>query len=123
MKHALLATAALLALAGTAHAADPYASWYGNTLTITGSDGSKLTVFVNADMSYEQHFANGAVEKGTYAWKDASTACYTQVDPAPSSPDKATNCFPDQVAHNVGDTWTTQMPDGKTYSLTLTAGR
>jgi opacity protein-like surface antigen len=122
MKRILIAGAAFLALAGAAQAADPYANFYGNTVNITGSDGTKVTSYVNADMTWEQHAPAGVV-KGTYAWKDATTACFTQTDPAPKSADGATVCLPNQTAHNVGDSWTVAGGDGKPVTVSLTAGR
>lgn len=123
MQRIILAAAALVASTGFAQAGDMYANLYGNTLTITGADGAKSTVFINQDMSWEQHLAGGTILKGTYAWKDPQTACFTVVTPQPKSSDQATNCFPAQAAHNVGDTWTMNGSDGKTATLTITAGR
>lgn len=123
MTRILLAGAALLAMVGVAQAADPYAGMYGNTVTISASDGAKLTIFINQDMTWERHDANGSVAKGTYAWKDATTACFTQTDPAPKSAGQEPACFPNQMAHNVGDSWTVQGMDGKPSTLALTAGR
>jgi hypothetical protein len=123
MKRILLAGAALLALSGTALAADAYANFYGNTVSITGSDGSKVTSFVNQDMTWEQHWANGMVTKGTYAWKDATTACFTQTDPAPKSADQGPVCLQNQAAHNVGDSWSVAGADGKPVTVSLTSGR
>lgn len=123
MKRVLLAAAALVALASVAQAADPFASMYGNTVTITGADGTKVTSFVNQDMTWEQHMPDGMTVKGTYAWKDASTACFTQTDPAPKSPDQETVCLPNQTAHNVGDSWSVPGRDGKPVTVVITAGR
>jgi hypothetical protein len=122
MKRIALAAAALLASVGFAQA-DPYSSFYGNSLTITAPDGSKTVAYVNADMTWETHLPNNAVGKGTYVWKDAQTACFTQADPAPKSADMAVTCFPAQTDHKVGDTWSTTDSSGKTTSLSLTAGR
>ncbi|HKD23195.1 MAG TPA: hypothetical protein VKB71_14355 [Rhizomicrobium sp.] len=122
MKSILLAGAALLAMAGVAQA-DPYAAMYGNTVTITGSDGMKLVTYVNQDMTWEQHNANGTVMKGTYAWKDATTACFTTTDPAPKTPSQTPMCLPNQVAHNVGDSWTVAGGDGKPVTVAISAGR
>jgi hypothetical protein len=83
----------------------------------------KSTVFINQDMSWENHLGNGTVLKGTYAWKDAQTACFTQATPPPKTPDQATTCFNAQATHNVGDSWTMNGPDGKTSTLSITAGR
>jgi len=122
MTRILLAGAAFFALTSVALAADPYQSMYGNTLTITGSDGTKVTTFVNQDMTWEQHNPNGMVVKGTYVWKDATTACFTQTDPAPQA-NAQPLCLPNQMAHNVGDTWSVSGMDGKPVTVTITAGR
>lgn len=123
MRHILLAGAALLALCGAAQATDAYASFYGNTVTTTGANGAKVISYVNADMTWEQHRPDGTVIKGTYTWKDATTACFTQTDPAPKSPDQAGQCLANQTAHNVGDTWSVAGMDGKPVTVSLTAGR
>jgi len=122
MTRILLAGAAFFALTSMAQAADPYQSMYGNTTTITTSDGTKVMSFVNPDMTWEQHGPNGMVVKGTYAWKDATTACFTQTDPAPA-PNAQPLCLPNQAAHNVGETWTVAGMDGKPVTVTITAGR
>ncbi|HTW36626.1 MAG TPA: hypothetical protein VMD53_18555 [Rhizomicrobium sp.] len=122
MTRILLAGAAFFALTSMAQAGDPYQSMYGNTVTITGSDGAKVTTFVNQDMTYEQHGPNGTVVKGTYVWKDATTACFTQTDPAPAG-NAQPLCLQNQMAHGVGDTWTVNGMDGKPVTVTITAGR
>jgi len=123
MKRVLLFAAAFVFAGGTAMAGDIYANLYGNTVTITGSDGAKLTTYVNQDLTWENHMSGSTTAKGTYYWKDATTACFTRVDPAPKSPDQATVCLPNQTAHNVGETWTVSGADGKPVTITLTAGR
>jgi hypothetical protein len=122
MQRILLAIGALTVSAGLAHA-DPYAAMYGNSVAITGSDGMKSTVYINQDMSWEQHNSDGSVVKGTYAWKDDQTACFTAVTPPPKDASKATTCFGSQSAHQVGDTWTMNGSDGKPATLSITAGR
>lgn len=122
MTRLFLATAAVV-LAGGAAYADPFASMYGNTLSITSADGSKSAVYINQDMSWEQHLAGGQVLKGTYAWKDAQTACFTVTDPPPKDPGTATNCYGPQSDHKVGDSWTLNDAAGKPSALALTAGR
>jgi hypothetical protein len=122
MKRFVLVAAAVLMSAGVAHA-DPFAGMYGNTVTITGSDGTKSTAYVNADMTWEQHMAGGAVMKGTYTWKDAGTVCFTLTDPAPKSGDMAPNCSPVSGDHKAGDTWTETSPKGQTMTYSVTAGR
>jgi hypothetical protein len=121
MKRILLAAAAFVATS-TAAQADPFAVAYGNTVTQTLPDGTKITVYVNPDMTWQQTVA-GHVTKGTYAWKDATHACFTVTDPLPADPSKATGCNEIQGDHKVGDTWTEQTPDGKSITMTITPGR
>jgi hypothetical protein len=121
MKRFALAAAAVLMSAGIAHA-DPFAGMYGNTVAITAPDGTKSTAYVNADMTWEQHTANGAVMKGTYAWKDAGTVCFTLTDPAPK-PGDAPSCSPVSGDHKAGDTWTETGPSGQALTYAVTAGR
>jgi hypothetical protein len=104
MTRILLAGAAFFALTSMAQAADPYQSMYGNTTT------------------WEQHGPNGMVVKGTYAWKDATTACFTQTDPAPQAGAQPL-CLQNQGMHNVGETWTVAGMDGKPVTVSITAGR
>ena len=104
-------------------AADPLSGAFGNTLTRTLPDGTKMIVYVNADQTWEQR-TGATVIKGTYAWKDATNVCFTLTDPTPADPAKATNCFVAKDEHKVGDTWTDPMPDGKgVITNVLTAGR
>lgn len=122
MTRILLAGAAFFALTSMAQAADPYQSMYGNTVTITAPDGMKIVSLVNQDMTWEQHGPNGMVVKGTYAWKDATTACFTQTDPAPQA-GATPACLANQATHNVGETWTVPGMDGKPVTVAITAGR
>jgi hypothetical protein len=121
MKRFILAAVAVVALS-TAAQADPFAVAYGNTVTQTLPDGTKIVIFVNADMTWQQTVA-WHVTKGTYAWKDATHVCFTVTDPAPADPTKATGCNEIKGDHKVGDTWTEQTPDGKTITMAITAGR
>ena len=117
----ILAAASVLALT-TAALADPFAAVYGNTVTQTLPDGNKMTIYINADKTWEQHVGN-ATYKGIYAWKDDSHACFTVTDPAPANPATATTCHEIKDTHNVGDTWTQTLPDGRQMTLSITAGR
>jgi hypothetical protein len=119
MKHMILAATALL-LSAAAAQADPFATMYGNTVTITDASGKSMA-YVNQDMTWEQHMSDGKVMKGTYAWKDDHTACFTMTDPAPK-PDAAPNCTKIDD-HKVGDTWDEKDSKGQTTSYALTAGR
>jgi hypothetical protein len=121
MKRFFLAAAAVVALSTAAHA-DPFAVAYGNTVTQTLPDGTKIIIYVNPDMSWQQT-AGGHVTKGTYAWKDPTHVCFTVTDPAPVDPSKATGCNEIKGDHKVGDTWTEQTPDGRTITMAISAGR
>jgi hypothetical protein len=122
MKSFLLAAAAAILLSTAAHA-DPFATAYGNTVTQTGPDGSKVVMYVNADGTWERHTADGKIMKGTFAWKDDHTACFTLTDPAPPAGQPASGCNEIKGTHAVGDSWTDTDPKGNVYTMTLTAGR
>jgi len=115
--------ATTMILAATSVHADPLEGIYGNTATSTGPNGKTTTYYFNRDGSFENHFPSGHVIKGTFAWKDATTVCFTVTDPPPAKGESATNCrqFPD--AHKVGDTWIEKDSDGVPYTNTIVAGR
>ena len=123
MKRIALLAIAFLASIGCAFA-DPYTSLYGNTLKITGANGSSSSMYVNSDLTYEVHTAGGAVLKGTYTWKDPTTACFTQTDPPPANSAQATQCYYQQSPHVVGDSWSAVGADGKPVAgMAIVAGR
>jgi hypothetical protein len=86
-------------------------------------NGKTTIIYVNADKTWEQH-ADGKVTKGTYAWKDDKTACFTVTDPAPADPSKAMMCNTVEGDHKVGDSWTETLPNNAgTIAMSITAGR
>jgi major membrane immunogen (membrane-anchored lipoprotein) len=120
---ALAAMAAVMTVSA-AQAKDLFAVAYGNTVTQTMPNGTKLEIYVNKDHSWEQKMPDGKMIKGTYMWKDAHTACFTVTDPAPKDASKATNCNTIKGEHKVGESWTEEMPNhGGKISMTITAGR
>lgn len=122
MKNLFLAASAI-AMLTTAANADPFATAYGNTLTTTAPGGAKIVSYVNADSTWERHLPDGTVLKGTYAWKDAQTVCFTVTDPAPKPGEQSSGCRPIVGTHAVGDTWTETDQKGNSYTTTLSAGR
>ncbi|HEY0300255.1 MAG TPA: hypothetical protein VGC36_02915 [Rhizomicrobium sp.] len=122
MKRIILAAAAAALLSTGAQAADLFAAAYGNTVTQTFPDGTKIVIFVNPDATWQQTIGDKTA-KGTYAWKDAANVCFTVTDPAPADPAKATICNEIKGDHKVGETWTETTPDGKAITMTITAGR
>ena len=122
MKRIALGLAAVVLSTAAAQADDLFAVAYGNTVTQV-YNGKTTTIYVNPDKTWEQH-ADGKVVKGTYAWKDDKTACFTVTDPAPTDPSKATNCNTIEGNHKVGDSWNETLPDNKgTIAMSITAGR
>ena len=118
----ILLTGVALALSLSVANADPMSGMYGNTLKMTGADGKSSTVYVNQDMSWEQHMADASTIKGTWMWQDATTACFTQTDPAPK-PDMKPYCTVINP-HNAGDSWDAKDAQGKVMmSYSLSAGR
>ncbi|MGH6871803.1 MAG: hypothetical protein ACREHE_09870 [Rhizomicrobium sp.] len=123
-RFAAAAASVCLAAFATSASADPFAAAYGNTVTQTLPDGKKMVIYVNQDGTWEQHMADGTVVKGTFAWKDATHACFTQTDPAPKDPAHATGCNEIKGDHKVGDTWTEAMGNNQgNITMSITAGR
>lgn len=121
MKRIILAAAATLVVSTAALAGDPFAVAYGNTVTQTLSNGTKIVVYVNADKTWQQMMGDKTT-KGTYAWQDATHVCFTMTDPEPADPSKATFCNEIKGDHKVGDTWTETTPQG-TITMAISAGR
>ena len=122
MKRFMLAGCALMALAGVAFAqdADPMTPRYGNTLVVKDAKGLEARMFYNADHSWSGTMMDGAAMKGTWELKDGKL-CNTQTDPAPAADMPNPRCR-DFVAHNVGDTWTINTPNGE-MTATIVQGR
>lgn len=110
MKRILLASAVLALSAGVA-LADNLAGYYGNTVVQTMPDGKVVKSKVNADKTYTSVQPDGSATKGTWSWKDDTTACFMQTEPAPAA-GQAPVCYPIDP-HKVGDNWTAKTPDGK----------
>ena len=113
----------VLVLTLAAASADPFEGLYGNTVTSTSPSGKVYIYYFNSDGTFENHYPSGRVIKGTYAWKDAQTACFTVTDPAPAPGEPATNCRPFTETHHVGDSWTETDSDGVTFTNRITPGR
>ena len=122
MKYKLLGAVAAVLVVSTAAQADRFSVAYGNTVTQTLPNGTKMITYINPDKTWEQHVGNH-VTKGTYMWKDDTHACFTVSDPAPADPSKATNCSEIKGDHKVGDTWTEPMQNGQPITISITAGR
>jgi len=118
MKLSMIAAAVFVA---TAAHADPFANFYGNTVTSMMPTGEKMTYFINRDGTFESHFADGRIVKGNYTRKDSQTACFLPTrPPAPAGTKPVCRSYP--VTHRVGDTWTEEA-NGTTVTDTLTPGR
>lgn len=93
--------------------ADTIDNFFGNTLTATGPDGTARMLF-NADGTFEIVQASGQTIPGTWT-RQGSQICTTlggQEQP----------CH-DYGDHNVGDTWSADLPNGQTATFSLVAGR
>lgn len=102
---------ALVAFSGAA-LADPFASFYGNTVKVSGTAGER-SVFIDAGGSYSQKLPDGSTAEGKYT-VEGDTACFLGGEKP--------YCVPAE-ARNVGDTWELTAPDGSTETATLVAGR
>jgi len=122
MKRIALGLAAVLLSTAAAQADDLFAVGYGNTVTQI-YNGKTTVIYVNPDKTWEQHMG-AQVVKGTYAWKDDHTACFTRTDPAPADATKATTCNTIEGGHKVGDSWIETLPNNQgTIQMSITAGR
>lgn len=118
MRKLVLGLAAALAATGAAHA-DPMASAYGNTVSITYPDGTIVELFIEPDGTYKATSPQQGQVGGTWAIADGQT-CFTQLDPVPA-PGMSPNCGP-TVDKNVGDTWDGVGIGGAPVKLTIIAG-
>ncbi len=126
MKKILAAAIAAGALLSTVAYADPFDGAYGNTVTQTMADGSKIVVYVNADGTW-QRTMGASTAKGTYTWRNSTTACFVQTDPAPTADQQkqmGDGCQDfSGPTHVAGDTWTEAGPGGQKITVAITAGR
>ena len=120
MKRLLLATA-LVAFSTGAAFADNFAGFYGNTVVQTAPDGKVTKTKVKADKTYSNVNPDGSASNGTWAWKDETNACFTQVAPPPPA-SQAPACYKVDP-YKVGDKWDVVLPEGKgTIKFELVAG-
>jgi hypothetical protein len=120
MKRILLATA-LVAFSAGAAMADNFAGYYGNTVVQTAPDGKVTKSKVNADKTYTAVQPDGSNASGTWAWKDATEACFTQTSPAPAA-GQGPACYKIEPK-KAGDKWEVATPDGKAkIKIELVAG-
>jgi hypothetical protein len=113
----------VLALAlgiGTALAADPLASFYGNTLLAKDKDGNVTKIWYSPDNTFKTAMGDQQT-KGTWEMK-GEEVCVTQTEPAPAADQQNPFCFTESEARKVGDTWTVNDPDGNPITLTLQSG-
>ncbi len=103
---------AMFAMTGAA-LADPFANFYGNTVTIENAEGSR-SILINEDGTYVTVFGDGTRADSTWAI-DGETACFEATD-APQY------CVP-ATSRTVGESWELTAPDGTTEKATLVAGR
>ena len=104
---------AMFAMTGAA-LADPFATFYGNTVSIENPAGAR-SVLINDDGSYSQVLPDGTSAEGTWS-VDGANACFA------TGPDTAPYCV-EAVSRNIGDTWDLTAPDGTAEKATLVAGR
>ncbi len=104
---------ATFAMTGAA-LADPFANFYGNTVSIENPEGTR-SVLINNDGTYSTVLPDGTSIDSTWSLA-GETACFV---PQPEGPDYCVEA----VSRNVGDTWDLTAPDGTAEKATLVAGR
>jgi hypothetical protein len=121
MKKLALGLVAAVALTGAALAAapaDPMASRYENTVTLTDAKGAVTKVHYNKDGTMTVTQPDGAKVTGKWTLKDGKL-CVT-LDAGPTAGKEGCNPFAD---HKVGDTWDVTLADGTKSKAALVAGR
>jgi len=118
MKRVLLTAVAFAFSTGIAFAGDPMAAFIGNTLKVTGPDGT-TKIWYKADKTYSAVDAKGTKMSGT--WELAGDQlCTVQKDPAPpAGHEKNCGAVGDR---KVGDSWDSPAPNGQKLTLSLVAG-
>jgi uncharacterized lipoprotein NlpE involved in copper resistance len=123
-----LACGLLLAASGVAHADDPMAGTYGNTvLTKDRASGQSSSLFFNADGSYTGKTMDAKGQPVAYAgtWSlkdDGKTICLAPQMPAGTANPPAPSCSPLE-AHKAGDSWSVTNDQKQTFDVSITAGR
>ena len=121
MKRLALGLFAAVALTGAALAAapaDPMASRYENTVTLTDAKGAVTKVHYNKDGTMTVTQPDGTKVTGKWTLKDGKL-CVT-LDAGPTAGKEGCNPFAD---HKVGDTWDVTLADGSKTKAALVAGR
>ena len=113
MRFLISVIVATFALTGAAFA-DPFANFYGNTVSIENPAGTR-SVLINEDGSYTTILPDGTSTESTWSI-DGDTACFG-VDTA-----EEPYCVP-ATSRTVGETWELTAPDGTVETATLVAGR
>lgn len=117
MKFAWALIAAVMFAGAAIAAADPMASRYENTVTLTDANGV-TKIYYNKDGTLATSLPNGTKGTGKWSLKDGKL-CVT-LDQGPNAGNE--NCSP-FVERKVGDTWDVTLGDGTKAKAALVAGR
>lgn len=116
---------ALVCIAGAAHADDPMAMTYANTVTSKNiKTGQSAALLFSADGTYVTRVTGQDGKPldipGKWALKDSgATLCLTQ---QMGSNPPAESCSPLAI-HTVGEHWTVTNSAGDSFDVVITAGR
>jgi hypothetical protein len=113
----LLGAAALAAatvFAGAALANDTLDATFGNTVTVTNSEGAVVSYYMNEDGTYSMTAGEDTIN-GTWTEADGQV-CLT-----PEGGEEA--CSPVVDGKSVGDTWEGEGSDGSTLTFAIVEGR
>ncbi len=117
----ILAGVAAVLISGAALAADPLATYYGNTVVITDAKGQMGRSLINPDHSFVSYQPDGTPVRGIWE-TDGKQICYTVTAPPPPQGQQAPRVCRPLVSHRVGDSWTITQ-NGQNWTATLRAGR
>jgi hypothetical protein len=116
MRFGILAAMAAVVLAATGAAAQDMTAIFGNTVTMTRTDGSVTRLHFQLNGTYDFVTASGVTGGGTWVLENGQL-CTTRLTPAP----QPRMCRP-AVDRRLGDKWDEDTPMGK-VSYELVSGQ
>lgn len=120
MKRELLVMCAAVLIGGTALAAEPLASFFGNTLIVKDAKGERK-MWYKPDHTFNGSAPGGRTFAGTWSVK-GDQLCSIRTEPAPE-PGHGEWCRPLPGDKKPGDTWEGKNRQGEPVTFSLMAGQ
>ena len=118
MRYLIGLTTAFFMLFSGAAFADPMGAAFGNTLNAEFPDGSSVALYADEDGTYTGTTSDGTEISGVWHLEGDNT-CFERQSPSP----QPAVCTISLAGRSVGDSWSVDDNQGRTLTLSLTAGR